>query len=370
MRVTRRCVLWALVGVVGVGALAVLAGAIPIRASVGHWPPTRWLLQLAKGRAVATQSLAVEAPPPLDDPARVLRGAGHYQGGCRPCHGAPGIEPSRITEEMTPTPPLLAVHRIDERSDRELFFVVKHGIKFTGMPAWVARERDDEVWDVVAFLRRLPDLDEAGYAGLVWGPPRDAVEPAAGDAGTEEAAPGIVREICARCHGLDGTGRAGDAFPHLAGQRAAYLQHSLAAYTSGARASGIMQPIAVAIEASERAAAVAWYASRARPSEPTLGPADTLRVLGRALAEQGDAARRIAACDACHGSDAPTPGVYPRLSGQPADYLERQLELFARGVRGGSIWSAIMREVAKPLTPADRAALAAWYGRDGATPPE
>src|SRR3546814_7241235 len=66
-------------------------GCVPIAASEGHWPVTRMLLQFAMHRSVATQSLGIQAPP-LDDPALVRKGAGHYASSCMPCHGAPGVE--------------------------------------------------------------------------------------------------------------------------------------------------------------------------------------------------------------------------------------------------------------------------------------
>jgi hypothetical protein len=69
---------------------------------------------------------------------------------------------------MLPSPPDLSTAVRDWR-DRELFWIVKHGIKYTGMPAWVAAQRDDEVWAIVAFLRRLPTLDAAGYRELALG---------------------------------------------------------------------------------------------------------------------------------------------------------------------------------------------------------
>jgi Cytochrome C oxidase, cbb3-type, subunit III len=69
---------------------------------------------------------------------------------------------------MTPPPPYLPP-RIPKWEPNELFYIVKHGIKFTGMPAWPALDRDDEVWAMVAFLRQFPKLDADEYRRLAQG---------------------------------------------------------------------------------------------------------------------------------------------------------------------------------------------------------
>src|SRR5690606_2513650 len=107
--------------------------------------------------------------PALSDPALVVHGAGTYETNCRPCHGSPeSPRPPLVPAAMTPPPPNLP--RIIARYDnQELFFIVKHGIKFTGMPAWPTQQRDDEVWAMVAFLREMPKLDAPAYRELARG---------------------------------------------------------------------------------------------------------------------------------------------------------------------------------------------------------
>ncbi|MFN2428348.1 MAG: cytochrome c, partial [Candidatus Binatia bacterium] len=75
------------------------------------------------------------------------------------------LQQPRIAAAMTPKPPDLRTVALTFDPE-ELFYIVKHGIKFTGMPAWPALERDDEVWAVVAFLRMLPTLDPGEYLEL------------------------------------------------------------------------------------------------------------------------------------------------------------------------------------------------------------
>jgi hypothetical protein len=117
-------------------------------------------------RSVTIHTLGLEAPA-LDAPQLVLQGAGHYETGCRPCHGSPEYRHSRIPQQMTPHPPYLPPVT-PAREPEDLFYIVKHGVKFPGMPARPAPQRDDEGWAMVAFLRRLPDLAHARTRRSRW----------------------------------------------------------------------------------------------------------------------------------------------------------------------------------------------------------
>jgi hypothetical protein len=136
------CELAAILLVLGLaGGLVAVSGIVPVKASSGHWAITEWLLQFGKRRSLDTHTMGLQLPS-LEDPALVLKGAGHYENGCRPCHGSPEFRRPRIAAAMLPPAPYL-VPIIAQRDPDELFYVVKHGIKFTGMPAWPAQQRDD-----------------------------------------------------------------------------------------------------------------------------------------------------------------------------------------------------------------------------------
>lgn len=336
---------WLMAGAIGLivaisGLLVVVSGVVPIKASSGHWRITAIFLDFAKTRSVATHSLGIQ-PPILDDPALVVRGAGHYESGCRTCHGGPGAEILPVMAALTPPPPELA-DRISRWNAQELFSIVKHGIKFTGMPAWPARQRDDEVWAMVAFLRRLPKLDAKGYQTLVYG------EPGAVPDGT---GPRVVRNVCWRCHGVDGTGRGSGAFPSLAGQRADYLYSALQAFVDRSRFSGIMSTIAASLSDQEMREVAAYYEGlpprAAEPSDDT----STLE-RGATIASRGIPHHDIPSCADCHGpDDAPKNPAYPKLAGQHARYLRLQLELFREGRRGGSGYANLMHVFVGRLGP-------------------
>lgn len=326
-------------------AFLLWAGVFRIAASSGHWAVTDWLLHYAMRRSVSTWSMGIEAPP-LDDPALVDRGAGHFASGCAPCHGAPGVPPSVITHEMTPHPPGLA-GRIGQWEPAELFWIVMHGVKFTGMPAWPAQGRDDEVWSLVAFLLRLPELDPDGYHALAFGPAAGPETEAVAGLGADP-----VRQ-CARCHGLDGTGRGNGAFPILAGQSEAYLRASLEAYANGRRHSGIMQPMSRPLSDAEIERLARHYASAVpdvQADERLSNGEEALR-RGEAIVRQGIPDAGVPPCASCHAPDGERRyPVYPLLGGQHAGYIVDQLQAFQEGVRGGIPYAHIMATVAERLT--------------------
>jgi cytochrome c553 len=345
------------------GSLVAASGIVPITASSGHSALTYWVLELAKRRSIATHTLGMDQPS-LDAPWLVQKGAGHYHDGCRPCHGAPDLQPPRITAAMTPQPADL-LGRIEVYDSSELFYIVKHGIKFTGMPAWPAQERDDEVRAVVAFLLRLPELDAESYRRLVHGDasPAGDVTPLAGLAASFEP-PDEVMTSCGRCHGVAGHGRGNAAFPKLAAQKPEYLLRALRAYASSERNSGIMEPIAAGLTEAQRRELVEYYAALPRESA-VAGDADGAVIeRGRNIARFGIPGKDVPSCSDCHGPEGPRRNAaYPLLAGQYADYLVLQLEQFASGQRGGSEYAHLMQQVAPRMSRAEMAAVAAYYAK-------
>jgi cytochrome c553/cytochrome c5 len=361
MRLVRNALL--LLAALGVlGFLGAASGVIPIKASSGHWAITGWFLDFSKRRSVATHTTRLKTPP-LDDARLVLKGAGHYEVGCAACHGSPKLQTPRIAQAMTPPPPYLPP-RINRWEPEELFYIVKHGIKFTGMPAWPAQQRDDEVWAVVAFLRALPELDEGEYRRLVGGEAGASgeAEPLGGLLAPDKI-PRAVTESCARCHGADGLGRGEGAYPKLAGQRPDYLLASLQAFARGERHSGIMGPVTSGLSPDVMRELAGYYAGLpASPPSPSPEEVATVITLGEAIAQRGIPDRRVPSCVACHGQTAtPRNPFYPELSGQYADYLILQLELFKSGNRGGTAYAHLMRPVAAHLTPEQMRAVATYY---------
>jgi mono/diheme cytochrome c family protein len=147
------------------GAIFVYSGFYNVAATNPHWSLTHWVMETGRTRSIKVHAVGIAAPPGLADPRRVLLGTEHFAAHCALCHGAPGVPRGDIGQGLYPKPPDLA-KTAPIYTPGELFWIVKHGIKSTGMPAW-SDHSDDEIWATVAFLEKLPGLGEQDYARLV-----------------------------------------------------------------------------------------------------------------------------------------------------------------------------------------------------------
>ena len=285
--------------------------------------------------------------PDLSDPAMIQRGAAHYDLVCARCHGSPD-RPDR-GQHLRLTPPAPTLHlRLADWPPEQLFRVVRDGIRNSAMPAWPAAGRKDEIWSMVAFLAVLPGMGVAEYRRMAGGNlPADLP----GDL------PDAILLRCVTCHGTEGSGGTdAAAFPRLDIQTPAYLADALTAFRDGHRASGFMQTAATALTEAEIE----------RLARHCAGPVDPGQVQGQPphIVTMGDRNRKIAACASCHGLSAPIRPEIPRLAGQDAGYLARQLHLFVREEfppRGGGPWAALMIHAVPDLSEREIAEIVEWY---------
>lgn len=163
-------VLMALVAIAAAGAVAVYAGLYNVAADIPHTEPVYWLLQTTRERSIAVRATDITVPSDLDDTRRIGSGAGQYAEMCASCHLAPGMKRTEIARGLNPRAPELRRKR--QSTPAEDFWVVKHGVKMTGMPAWGVTHDDEILWDVVAFLQKLPELSPDQYRSLVKSAPR------------------------------------------------------------------------------------------------------------------------------------------------------------------------------------------------------
>ena len=141
------------------------SGMYNIAASSSHGSTAQWFLSTTSHASIERQAREITVPD-LGDDSLILAGINDFNSMCIGCHGAPGKSPEAMGLGLNPPAPDLA-HAAEEMTPAELFWVTKHGIKMTGMPAWGATHDDDSIWPVVAFMTRLPNLDEAGYEEML-----------------------------------------------------------------------------------------------------------------------------------------------------------------------------------------------------------
>lgn len=159
----------------GIGVAATLAvfalgatvfvgsGVYDIGADDHHTKLTLSLIESLRDRSIDVRSRSLELRY-VDAPERISAGAKRYDSLCAGCHLAPGEAKSLVRVGLYPHPPNLAQEEISD--GRRAFWIVKHGIKMSAMPSWSKTLDDAAIWDVVAFVRKLPDMTSETYRQL------------------------------------------------------------------------------------------------------------------------------------------------------------------------------------------------------------
>lgn len=142
-----------------------LSGFYNISATSRHWGVTETLLKIVRDNSIERQAKDIVVPDYIEKNEVIVKGAGNYETMCSSCHLAPGIKSSELSAGLYPKPPNLTLGKPDDPS--RLFWVIKNGIKLTAMPAWGESHNDEDIWAMVAFINKLPDLDEKAYRKMV-----------------------------------------------------------------------------------------------------------------------------------------------------------------------------------------------------------
>lgn len=165
------------------------AGAVDVAATAGYVPGAEWFFSTLSERSIrrhaeeAVQAGEIEPPGEATD-AMLRTGASHYRSMCVVCHGAPGADPGELGQGMKPKPPDLS-HTAREMSAAEILWVLEHGIRHTGMPAFGATHGDQELQAIAAFVTQLDGMSPEEYGRLSGRAPGAA--PVAGEAGNDES---------------------------------------------------------------------------------------------------------------------------------------------------------------------------------------
>lgn len=153
----------------GAGAWIIYSGQADVSADTPHSKLVFHLIEEAREQSIERRLRDITVPVDLSDSERVRRGAGNYAAMCVECHLAPGKENSEIRMGLYPSPPDLSQPaKTQSNLAARQFWIIKHGIKASGMPAWSKGGIEDKaIWDIVAFLQPLPALTADQYAALV-----------------------------------------------------------------------------------------------------------------------------------------------------------------------------------------------------------
>lgn len=174
-------------------------GIYNIGADDTHTKPVYSILEMMRERSITARAHKLHPPPNLNDPVSIRQGAGNYNAMCTGCHLAPGMQATELSKGLYPSPPNLSQADVNDPSHH--FWVIKHGIKASGMPAWGKSMGDAYIWNMVAFLKVLPNLDAGQYKAMV------ASSGGHAHGGGESMPHGVAATV------PGGNGHAGDAMP-------------------------------------------------------------------------------------------------------------------------------------------------------------
>ena len=156
MRTIGKLLLLPALGALGAG-IALTAGLVDFSAAKPAGRLEERVATFALNRSIARHAPKV-ANPVAGSPVAAAAGLALFKTHCVACHGAPGVDPTEAGASLNPPAPGLTLARVQARSDGELEWILSNGIRMTGMPGFGASRSQEEVWQLVAALRLLPDL--------------------------------------------------------------------------------------------------------------------------------------------------------------------------------------------------------------------
>jgi mono/diheme cytochrome c family protein len=156
-----------LVALLSIGGMVFIdSGVYNIGADDHHTKVVLSLIEQLRDHSIAVRARSIEVPQ-LEDPKRVASGAQHYAALCVGCHLAPGVTKADIRPGLYPHPPNLAQE--ETQNAQRAYWIIRHGIKMSAMPAWGKSLDDAAIWDVVAFIRKMPEMTPETYRQLSQG---------------------------------------------------------------------------------------------------------------------------------------------------------------------------------------------------------
>jgi mono/diheme cytochrome c family protein len=144
-------------------AVFIYSGVYDIGADDHHTKPVLAVIETLRDRSISVRAESISVPS-LEDPAQIAAGAARYSMLCVGCHLAPGVDKSALRPGLYPHPPNLVQEDIPE--PRRAFWTIKHGIKMSAMPAWGKSLDDAAIWELVAFVRQMPNMSADTFQGL------------------------------------------------------------------------------------------------------------------------------------------------------------------------------------------------------------
>ena len=139
----------------------IFSGAYDIAATSRDPRLVYWILNRTMEHSVQARARNITVPPEFNT-IKTDRALPAFHEMCRVCHGAPGIKPEEIGLGLNPNPPDLQ-QAAGSLSPGALFWIIRNGIKMTGMPAFGPTHPTGMLWEIVAFVHQLPAMSSSEY---------------------------------------------------------------------------------------------------------------------------------------------------------------------------------------------------------------
>lgn len=148
---------------VAIALVFIYSGFYNVTATTPHTRLVGWAVHQVYQSSMARDSAGIKVPADLAISPNVESGAQLYSANCAMCHAAPGTSLSPVGQGIYPSAPfLLAATR--KNHPNQMFWVIKNGIKMTGMAAFGKSLTDQQIWDLAAFLQKDRGISAADYA--------------------------------------------------------------------------------------------------------------------------------------------------------------------------------------------------------------
>jgi len=159
----------ALIAVASAAVLIMYTGSYNVAADAPDNPVVDWYLSNTMIHSVISRAKSVQAPAQFSD-QQARAGFKVYSQTCVHCHGAPGKDPADIAKGLNPEAPDLS-DAVSDMTTGQMFWIIKNGIKMSGMASYGKVHNDDEIWNIVAFVQRLPKMTPEEYSQFAQNPP-------------------------------------------------------------------------------------------------------------------------------------------------------------------------------------------------------
>jgi len=148
------------------GVAFIYSGLFNVSARWQDPPLVKWALVTTRERSLDVRKGKVKVADNLDDQKMVMAGFKEYRRMCVICHRAPGLDSSELSRGLNPPPPNFAHLEMDDVDPPEYFLIIRNGIRMTAMPAWGISHKDEDIWRLISFLRKMPDMTSAQYKAM------------------------------------------------------------------------------------------------------------------------------------------------------------------------------------------------------------